>query len=87
MICILEDILGVERSRLKDDASFTTDLQADEMEPVEIALAIEEEFDLVIDLRTAQCLETVGDLVNWVSQRLIDDDEKSEVDGENGTGE
>lgn len=69
VLSMLEDILGVPLEELHDLAKFLQDLQADEMEPVEIAFALEEEFGFHLSDEDATKLATVGDLVAWVTEK------------------
>lgn len=45
---VLNDVLGIDYSDIKDDAVLETDLGADSIDAVEIVLELEHEFDISI---------------------------------------
>lgn len=67
---IVADQLGLADDEIPLDASFTTDLGADDLDLIELMMAFEEEFDLEIDDDTAEELKAVQDVVNYVSERI-----------------
>ena len=69
LILILSEELGIKVSELKPDAKFGDDLKADELEPVQIAFAIEEEFNLKISDHDFEKIVTVEDLVKYVDKQ------------------
>ena len=68
LIC---DRIGVEPDEVQLESSFAYDLDADSLDMVELALALEDEFDL-IDLsdEDMENVSTVGDLINLVQAKL-----------------
>ena len=66
---IIEKELGVEREKLTDDASFIEDLGADSLDIVELVMEFEKEFDLTIPDEDAERIGTVGDAVDYVSEK------------------
>ena len=52
------------------DASFVNDLNADSLDMVELTMAIEENFGFEISEEQAERLQTVGDAVAFIEQRL-----------------
>ena len=58
---IVVEHLGVEPEKVTDAASFIDDLGADSLDTVELVMACEEEFQIVIDSDNAD-FTTVGDL-------------------------
>ena len=55
--------LGVEKSKVVPEASFTDDLGADSLDMVVIAIAIEREFNIEISLDASDEIVTVQDAV------------------------
>ena len=60
--------LGVEMSQIKMTTSFTKDLKADSLDVVELIMALEDEFDLLIEDDQAGKLLTVGDVIEYIRQ-------------------
>ena len=69
---IIVEQLGVEADEVTPGASFTEDLGADSLDIVELVMAFEEEFDLEIPDEDAEKLQTVGDAIEYLKQRLAD---------------
>ena len=67
---IIEKELGVEREKLTNEASFIDDLGADSLDIVELVMAFEEEFDIEIPDDAAEHIQTVGDAVKFIAERL-----------------
>ena len=67
---IIVEELGVEREKLTNDASFMEDLGADSLDTVELVMAFEEEFDIEIPDDAAEHIQTVGDAVKFIQERL-----------------
>ncbi|MBV8389597.1 MAG: acyl carrier protein [Mucilaginibacter sp.] len=66
----IEDRLGVERSAIKDSASFYNDLEVDSLDFCELIVDVEKEFDIQIPDDTYEKLKTVGSLVNYVARTI-----------------
>ena len=62
------DHLGVEESKVTDEASFIDDLGADSLDTVELVMAFEEEFGCEIPDDAAEKILTVKDAVNYIEQ-------------------
>ena len=67
---IIVEELGVERDKLKPEASFMEDLGADSLDTVELVMAFEKEFDIDIPDEEAEKLRTVGDAMNYLHQKI-----------------
>jgi acyl carrier protein len=67
---IIADQLGVEIEKLRDDANFVQDLGADSLDVVELVMAFEEEFGIEIPDEDAEKIRTVGDVINYLKQRV-----------------
>ena len=58
--------LGVERSQITDEASFTKDLGADSLDTVELIMEFEKEFNITIEDTDAEKIQTVGQVVSYL---------------------
>jgi|UniRef100_A0A7C5WZE1 acyl carrier protein len=67
---IIADQLGVEIEKLRDDANFVQDLGADSLDVVELVMAFEEEFGIEIPDEDAEKIRTVGDVINYLKERV-----------------
>ena len=67
---IVVEHLGVEADKVTEDASFIDDLGADSLDIVELVMAFEEEFDIEIPDDAAEHIQTVGDAVKFIGERL-----------------
>ena len=63
---IIVDHLGVDASKVTDEASFIDDLGADSLDTVELVMAFEEEFGAEISDSEAEKILTVGDAIKFV---------------------
>ncbi|HHW44981.1 MAG: acyl carrier protein [Thermoanaerobacteraceae bacterium] len=63
---IIVEQLGVDESEVTMEASFIEDLGADSLDIVELVMALEEEFDLVIPDEDAEKIRTVGEAVKYI---------------------
>ena len=62
------DHLGVEESKVTDEANFIDDLGADSLDTVELVMAFEEEFGCEIPDDAAEKILTVKDAMNYIEQ-------------------
>ena len=67
---LIVDQLGVDADSVNADAHFIDDLGADSLDTVELVMAFEEEFDMEISDEDAEKLETVGDAITYLDERL-----------------
>ena len=67
---IIVEQLGVDEDEVTMEASFTDDLGADSLDIVELVMAFEEEFDIEIPDDAAEHIQTVGDAVKFIQERL-----------------
>ena len=63
---IIVDHLGVDSSKVTEEASFIDDLGADSLDTVELVMAFEEEFGAEISDSEAEKILTVGDAIKFV---------------------
>lgn len=64
------DKLGVEESKVTEDASFINDLGADSLDTVELVMKFEEEFDIKIPDEDAEKITKVSDAVSYITSKL-----------------
>ena len=64
------DKLGVEESAVTPEASFINDLGADSLDTVELVMKFEEEFDIKIPDEDADSIQTVGNAVTYIENKL-----------------
>jgi acyl carrier protein len=62
--------LGVQRAQLTHDAKIQEDLGADSLTVIEIAMAMEERFQLMIPDEQWETVSTIGDLMETIAKLL-----------------
>ena len=67
---IIVDLLGVDEEQVKPAARFREDLEADSLDPVELIMAFEEEFDGEISDEEAQKITTVGEAIAYIDEHM-----------------
>ena len=67
---IIVNKLGVEESQIVEGASFTKDLGADSLDTVELIMEFEKEFDLTIEDEDAEKIQTVGDVLSYLNDKV-----------------
>ncbi len=70
VIKIIAEKLNVSEDQVKPEASFVDDLGADSLDLVELVMAMEEEFGMEISDEEAEKPRTVGDVLNFVRERV-----------------
>lgn len=63
---VIVEQLGVDEADVKEDASFTEDLNADSLDLVELIMSLEEGFHLQISDEDAEKITTVGEAVDYI---------------------
>ena len=63
---IIAEQLGVDEADVKEEASFTEDLNADSLDLVEMIMSLEEQFKLQISDEDAEKITTVGEAVEYI---------------------
>ena len=67
---IVVEHLNVDETKVSDDASFIDDLGADSLDTVELVMAFEEEFDIEIPDDAAETIQTFGDAVKFINEKI-----------------
>lgn len=65
---ILVELIGIEPERVTDNAMLVGDLGADSLDVIEIAMELEDVFDIAIPDASAERFVTVGDVVAYLRQ-------------------
>jgi acyl carrier protein len=67
---IIVEQLGATKEEIVPEASFIDDLSADSLDIVELVMAMEEEFDIEIPDEDAEKIQTVGDAMAYVRDKV-----------------
>jgi acyl carrier protein len=67
---IVVEHLNVDEGKVLDEASFIDDLGADSLDTVELVMAFEEEFDIEIPDDAAETIQTFGDAVKFINEKI-----------------
>jgi len=66
---LVVDKLGVAEDAISPDASFSDDLGADSLDTVELIMEFEKEFDVSIPDEDAEKIATVGDAIDYLTEK------------------
>ena len=67
---LIVDQLGVSGDEVVPEASFIDDLGADSLDIVELVMAMEEAFDVEIPDDDAEKIQTIGDAISYLKEKL-----------------
>lgn len=67
---IIVEVLNVDESEVKLEATFVDDLGADSLDVFQIIMGLEEEFDIEIPNEAAEKIVTVGDAVEQIKNAI-----------------
>ncbi len=67
---IIVEQLGVSEEAVKPEAKLVEDLGADSLDVVELVMALEENFDVTVDEDDQDKLETVGQIIDYVKDKV-----------------
>ena len=70
---IIADQLGVSEDEVTLEASFKEYLDADSLDLFELVMALEEEYDVEIPSDDLAELNTVGDVINYLKDKGVED--------------
>jgi acyl carrier protein len=74
VIQIVCDQMGVSRDKVTLETSFVNDLGADSLDTVELVMEFEDEFELNIPDTDAEKIQTVGDAVKYIEEKIASKD-------------
>ena len=66
---IVADHLGIDDTKVTEEASFIDDLGADSLDTVELVMAFEEKFEIEIPDDAAETILTVSDAINFINSK------------------
>lgn len=67
---IISEQLEVDASIITEGASITGDLGADSLDLVDLAMSVEDEFDIELPDEALEKIKTVGDLASFIEDRI-----------------
>ena len=67
---VVAEQLGIDESDITMDSSFDDDLEADSLDIVELMMALEDEFKIEISDDEAGRSSTIGDIVEYIKDRV-----------------
>ena len=70
VINIVCEQLGTSRDKISLETSFINDLGADSLDTVELVMEFEDEFQINIPDEDAEKIQTVGDAVKYINEKL-----------------
>jgi len=68
VIAIVAKQMGVDEKTIKRETNFTSDLNADSLDTVELVMEFEDEFDVKIPDEQAEKIQTVGQTIDLIKQ-------------------
>ena len=68
---LIADHLGVGLEAVRDDATFASDLSADSLDMVELAMRFEERFEILIGDEESESCETVRDALDLLESKVF----------------
>lgn len=69
---VIVDKLNAEGVEITESTSFKDDLNADSLDLFELVMALEDEFGIEIPSEDLEQLTTVGDVLNYLSDKGVD---------------
>jgi acyl carrier protein len=66
---VVVERLGVDASRVTDDASFGDDLAAESLDKIDLVMGFEEEFGCEVPDAAASTILTIGDAVRFIEMQ------------------
>jgi len=71
LYALVANQLGLEREELVPEAHILDDLGADSLDVVELMLALEESFNIVVPDEDVERLQTIGDVQQYLELRSV----------------
>ena len=69
---IVADLLAVDLNEVTLDARLNEDLNADSLDAVELAMSLEEHFEITVEDDEIERMNTVNDIVNTITKHRPD---------------
>ena len=70
VIAIVAEQMGVDKSKIKRESSFTNDLNADSLDIVELVMEVEDQFGISIQDDQCHRIQTVGSAIYYIKANL-----------------
>ena len=70
VIDIVAEQMGIDKSEISRETSFTNDLNADSLDTVELVMEFEDEFETSIPDEQAEKIQTIGQAVEFIKQSI-----------------
>jgi acyl carrier protein len=70
VIDIVAEQMGVDKTEITRDTSFTNDLNADSLDTVELVMEFEDEFETSIPDEQAEKIQTVGQAIDYIKANI-----------------
>jgi acyl carrier protein len=70
VIDIVAEQMGVDKSEISRETSFTNDLNADSLDTVELVMEFEDEFETSIPDDEAEKIQTVGQAIEYINKSI-----------------
>ncbi len=70
VIDIVAEQMGIDKSEITRDTSFTNDLNADSLDTVELVMEFEDEFETSIPDEQAEKIQTIGQAIEFIKQSI-----------------
>lgn len=70
---VIEEKLNAEGMEITEETSFKDDLNADSLDLFELVMALEDEFGIEIPSEDLEQLNTVGDVLNYLRDKGIEE--------------
>ncbi len=67
---ILAEQLDADRDAMTADTKIADDLGADSLDLVDLIMAVEDEFDIEIPDEDVENIQTIGDIVNYIDEKI-----------------
>ena len=67
---IISEQLEIDMSIISEGSTITGDLGADSLDLVDLAMSIEDEFDIELSDEALEKIKTVGDLATYIEDRI-----------------
>lgn len=70
---MIADQLSVDKDKITLESNFKDDLDADSLDLFELVMALEEEYGLEIPAEELSDVETVGDIIEYLKNKGVED--------------